>query len=65
MKDEASCGTIMREIFKTYLSLPQVKYSLDDDGGLRIDFEAMTTKATPICMTNHCFFNLAGHVSFV
>ncbi|KAK3882264.1 hypothetical protein Pcinc_013344 [Petrolisthes cinctipes] len=41
--------------------LAQVKYNLDDDGSLHIDFEAMTTKATPICMTNHCFFNLAGH----
>lgn len=43
--------------------LAQVKYSLDAEGGLRIDFEAMTTKATPINMTNHCFFNLAGHAA--
>lgn len=41
--------------------LAQVRYSLDGEGGLRIDFEAATTKATPINMTNHCFFNLAGH----
>lgn len=40
----------------------QVRYSLDDEGGVRIDFEATTTKATTINMTNHCFFNLAGHV---
>ncbi|XP_045115555.1 galactose mutarotase-like isoform X3 [Portunus trituberculatus] len=43
--------------------LVQVKYSLDAAGGLRIDFEAMTTQATPINMTNHCFFNLAGHAA--
>ncbi|XP_045617835.2 galactose mutarotase isoform X1 [Procambarus clarkii] len=43
--------------------LAQVKYTLDDEGGLRIDFEAMTTQATPINMTNHCFFNLAGHAA--
>ncbi|XP_042220851.1 galactose mutarotase-like [Homarus americanus] len=41
--------------------LAQVKYTLNNDGALRIDFEAMTTRATPINMTNHCFFNLAGH----
>ena len=39
----------------------QVKYTLDDEGRLTIEFEAMTTKPTPINMTNHAFFNLAGH----
>lgn len=43
--------------------LAQVKYTLDGSGGLKIDFEAMTTQATPINMTNHCFFNLAGHAA--
>lgn len=40
-----------------------MKYTLDDEGGLHIDYEAMTTRATTINMTNHAFFNLAGHVS--
>ncbi|KAK8724133.1 hypothetical protein OTU49_011212 [Cherax quadricarinatus] len=43
--------------------LAQVTYRLIKEGGLRIDFEAMTTRATPINMTNHCFFNLAGHAA--
>lgn len=43
--------------------LAQVAYTLDDEGGLKIDFEAMTTKATPVNMTNHAFFNLAGHAA--
>ncbi|KAK7069446.1 hypothetical protein SK128_028059 [Halocaridina rubra] len=43
--------------------LAQVKYTLDDEGGFRIDFEAMTTQATVINMTNHSFFNLGGHSS--
>ncbi|XP_047499650.1 galactose mutarotase-like [Penaeus chinensis] len=43
--------------------LAQVKYTLDDEGGLHIDYEAMTTRATTINMTNHAFFNLAGHAA--
>ncbi|XP_071539343.1 galactose mutarotase [Panulirus ornatus] len=43
--------------------LAQVRYTLDDEGGLHIDCEAMTTRATPINLTNHCYFNLAGHAA--
>ncbi|MES2303046.1 MAG: aldose epimerase family protein [Pseudomonadota bacterium] len=38
----------------------RVIYSLDDAGGLRITFEAATTKPTVVNMTNHALFNMAG-----
>lgn len=37
-----------------------VAYTLDGAGDLRITFEATTTRATVVCMTNHALFNLAG-----
>ena len=40
-----------------------VKYRLSNDHRLTIDFEATATKATPINMTNHTYFNLSGAVS--
>ncbi|KAL7635862.1 UNVERIFIED_CONTAM: hypothetical protein RMT77_013679 [Armadillidium vulgare] len=39
----------------------QVSYSLEEDGSLHIDFQAMSSNPTPINLTNHAFFNLAGH----
>lgn len=38
-----------------------ITYTLTDDNELKIDYSAETTQATPFNITNHSYFNLAGH----
>ena len=35
-------------------------YELTDDNSLRLTLEATTDKTTPVCLTNHTYFNLRG-----
>ena len=43
--------------------LVQAIYQLSNDNELILDMRAASTKPTPINLTNHSYFNLAGHVS--
>ncbi len=38
----------------------QVRYTLDDDGVLTIDYEGISDAPTPLNLTNHAYFNLTG-----
>jgi aldose 1-epimerase len=38
----------------------QVRYTLDDDGTLTIDYTGVTDAPTPLNLTNHSYFNLSG-----
>lgn len=39
-----------------------VKYTLTDNDGLKIEYNAETDKPTPVNLTNHSYFNLSGSV---
>ncbi|HET8855213.1 MAG TPA: aldose epimerase family protein [Salinimicrobium sp.] len=38
----------------------KVTYSLTNDRGLKMEYEAITDQSTPVNLTNHAFFNLNG-----
>jgi aldose 1-epimerase len=43
--------------------ITKVTYSLDEDCGLKIGYEAVTDKPTVVNLANHAYFNLSGHDS--
>ncbi|XP_029051023.2 galactose mutarotase-like isoform X1 [Osmia bicornis bicornis] len=42
-------------------AIASITFQLTTDGELRIEMKAFVTKPTPVNLTNHSYFNLAGH----
>lgn len=38
-----------------------VRFSLDDEGTLTLDYDALADAPTPVSLTNHAYFNLSGN----
>lgn len=43
--------------------LVSITFELTLEDEFKVDMQATTSKKTPINLTNHSYFNLAGHVS--
>ena len=43
--------------------MTKVKYTLTEDNSLEIEYKAVSDKDTVVNLTNHSYFNLAGHAS--
>lgn len=43
----------------------KVTYKLKHDNSFHVSYSAISSKPTPINLTNHSYFNLAGHVSLL
>lgn len=65
-EDEEECGVILKyKCVDGEAGFPgtldvTVTYALTEENELRIDYEAECDKATPINLTNHAYWNLAG-----
>lgn len=44
--------------------IASVTYELTDENEFNVHFDATVSKPTPINLTNHSYFNLAGHVRY-
>ena len=43
----------------------KVIYEVSDDAKIKIDYYATTDRPTIVCLSNHAFFNMEGHVSII